>query len=480
MTAERQFVIHLEQAFFLICLDVLALYMSLFTAWYIREALLPLVFNALTENFSFSMYVRLWWVPLTYVSFNAYTGMYTTRLPFWDETRRLIISLTLVMLIVMVIVNLGQMSAEISRVILVLLWCISLIVFPISRLLGKKLLFKFCTFKTKAIILGAGKTGRLINQWIERERHIGIEVAGFLDDDPEKVNTLVDDKRVYGSVSEYARVIKNLRINTAIIAMPSLGPERISELAFQLQLCIKDIMIVPDLYGVALLNTELLHLFYEEIFLLKIRNNLKFAKNRVIKRLFDLIAGIVLLPFLLVLISVIGVLIKLESRGSVIYPHLRIGKGGKPFKCYKFRTMVKDADVMLATLLQSDEHLKEWEQFYKLTKDPRVTRLGAFLRKTSLDELPQIFNVLKGEMSLIGPRPVTEHEVENYYKELADVCFCVLPGITGLWQVSGRNDTTYDYRIRLDNWYIMNWSLWLDIVILFKTIKVVLFMKGVR
>ncbi|MBF0536734.1 MAG: undecaprenyl-phosphate galactose phosphotransferase WbaP [Nitrospirae bacterium] len=507
MTAERQFIIHLLRAFFLICLDVMAFYTSLFVAWYIRDGILPLVFNwsrslqlftapghswfftapghswllgGLTENFSFGMYVGLWWVPVTYVSFNAYSGMYSARLPFWDDTRRLITSLTLIMLIVMMIVNIGQMSAEISRVILVLLWCISLVVFPVYRLLGKKTLFRFCVFKTKALILGAGNTGRLINQWLAREKSIGIEVVGFLDDDQEKINTLVDGKRVFGGIGDYAPLIKNLRTSTVIIAMPSLGPKRISTLAFQLQLCIKDVMIVPDLYGVALLNTELLHLFYEEIFLLKIKNNLKFVKNRVIKRLFDIVSAIVLLPLLLIIVGIIGLLIKLESRGPVIYSHLRIGKGGKPFKCYKFRTMVKDADAVLATLLKSNSKLKEWQQRYKLTNDPRVTRFGAFLRKTSLDELPQIFNVLKGEMSIIGPRPVTEHEVETYYKELAEACFSVLPGITGLWQVSGRNDTTYDYRIRLDNWYIMNWSLWLDIVILIKTISVVFFMKGVR
>ncbi|MBF0316592.1 MAG: undecaprenyl-phosphate galactose phosphotransferase WbaP [Nitrospirae bacterium] len=480
MTAHRQFIIHFVRVFFLVCLDVLAFYTSLFVAWYVRDGLLPLVFRGLTENFAFGMYAGLWWVPVTYVSFNAYTGMYSAGLPFWDDTRRLITSLTLIMLIVMVIVNIGQMSAEISRMILVLLWCISLFVFPIYRLLGKKTLFRFCLFKTRALILGAGNTGRLINKWLACEKSIGIEVVGFLDDDQDKINTTVDGKMVFGGICNYAHLITHLNINTVIIAMPSLGPKRISTLAFQLQLCITDIMIVPDLCGVALLNTELLHLFYEEIFLLKIRNNLKFVKNRIIKRLFDIVSGIVLLPVLFVMVGVIGLLIRLESRGPVIYSHLRIGKGGKPFKCYKFRTMVKDAEAMLATLLQSDSNLNEWQQHYKLTNDPRVTRIGAFLRKTSLDELPQIFNVLKGEMSIIGPRPVTEHEVETYYKELAEACFSVLPGITGLWQVSGRNDTTYDYRIRLDNWYIMNWSLWLDIVILIKTVSVVFFMKGVR
>lgn len=154
-------------------------------------------------------------------------------------------------------------------------------------------------------------------------------------------------------------------------------------------------------------------------------------------------------------------------------------KNNKPFKCYKFRTMFNDAETRLNNLLQSNVAAKdEWHNHWKLENDPRVTRIGKFLRETSLDELPQIFNVLKGEMSLVGPRPVTKEEIENYYKDQAALCFCVPPGITGLWQVSGRSRVSYDQRIALDSWYVRNWNLWLDIVILFKTVKVVLKREG--
>jgi undecaprenyl-phosphate galactose phosphotransferase len=151
------------------------------------------------------------------------------------------------------------------------------------------------------------------------------------------------------------------------------------------------------------------------------------------------------------------------------------------FLCYKFRTMYRDADARLNDILAADRQAREeWEKFRKLTSDPRITPLGRFLRSSSLDELPQIINVLRGEMSLVGPRPVTAEEIDLYYKESAELCYSVLPGITGLWQVSGRSNTSYDYRISLDSWYVRNWNLWLDVVILLKMIYVVSKKEGAR
>lgn len=141
--------------------------------------------------------------------------------------------------------------------------------------------------------------------------------------------------------------------------------------------------------------------------------------------------------------------------------------------------MYENADSMLAGLLADSPDVRDrWEHYWKLDNDPRITRVGRFLRTTSLDELPQIFNVLKGEMSLVGPRPVTSAEIALHYKELADLCFSVRPGITGLWQVTGRSNTSYDYRVGLDSWYVRNWNLWLDIAILFKTVLIVIKKEG--
>ena len=171
--------------------------------------------------------------------------------------------------------------------------------------------------------------------------------------------------------------------------------------------------------------------------------------------------------------------IKKEDPGPIFFAHERIGKDGKPFPCYKFRSMVTNSQEMLQKYLAENPAAREeWEREFKLKDDPRVTPIGKVLRRTSLDELPQIFNVLRGEMSLVGPRPVIQGELEKYYGETAKLYCTVKPGITGLWQVSGRSDTTYDERVALDVSYIENRSLWGDIVILWKTIGVVALKKG--
>jgi Undecaprenyl-phosphate galactose phosphotransferase WbaP len=174
---------------------------------------------------------------------------------------------------------------------------------------------------------------------------------------------------------------------------------------------------------------------------------------------------------------VISLLIKRDG-GPAMYGHRRIGKDGRPFTCFKFRSMVLNAQEILNDLLAKDPGLrKEFEETYKLKNDPRVTKIGKFLRKTSLDELPQLFNVLRGNMSFMGPRPIVEDE-KKYYAEKIHDYLSMKPGITGLWQVSGRSDTGYGQRVYLDSWYVRNWSLWNDVIILFKTILVVLKRKG--
>jgi undecaprenyl-phosphate galactose phosphotransferase len=289
----------------------------------------------------------------------------------------------------------------------------------------------------------------------------------------------VQGKKVFGRVKHFPRFVKDLNIATVIIAMPSLSPERLSRLTASVQNHSPNTMVIPDLRGIALLNTGLVHLFYEEVFLMNIRNNLKSAPNRFIKRLFDITVSVSSLPLLLPVIGIIGALIRLETPGPAIYAHDRVGKDGKTFRCYKFRTMHRDAEERLKEMIENNDEVRdEWEKNWKLKDDPRITSIGRFLRGTSLDELPQLFNVIRGEMSLVGPRPVTRHELETNYRDMGKVCFSVPPGISGLWQVSGRSNTDYWRRVKLDAWYIMNWSLWFDIVILFKTIRVVMKREG--
>ncbi|MGA8164703.1 MAG: sugar transferase [Waddliaceae bacterium] len=203
------------------------------------------------------------------------------------------------------------------------------------------------------------------------------------------------------------------------------------------------------------------------------------VKHSPIKRLFDVCGSIILLIVCLPLFLVISLVIKLTTSGKVIYSQVRIGRGGRPFRFLKFRTMYQDADNQIKKILASDpKKLQEWTLTYKLKQDPRVTPIGRFLRKTSLDELPQLWNVLKGDLSLVGPRPVVHEEIIKYFGAKATKILSIRPGITGIWQVSGRNDTTYNTRIKLDEEYVDTQSWLLDLKILLKTIPCMISARG--
>lgn len=195
------------------------------------------------------------------------------------------------------------------------------------------------------------------------------------------------------------------------------------------------------------------------------------------KRMLDVMVSATLLLLASPLMAAVALAVKSDG-GPLLFGHQRVGHSGRMFRCWKFRTMVPNAEAVLKEVLANDPvRADEWRQTLKLKNDPRVTRFGDFLRRSSLDELPQLFNVLRGDMSLIGPRPVTTGELDRYGDAQA-YYLAVRPGITGLWQVSGRNDTSYGQRVQLDSWYVRNWSLWNDLVILIKTVPAVLRRSG--
>lgn len=202
-------------------------------------------------------------------------------------------------------------------------------------------------------------------------------------------------------------------------------------------------------------------------------------RHNAAKRLFDIIFSLMVLLFTMPLMVFIALTVRFSSKGNIMYSHERIGRGGKPFQCFKFRTMYCDADARLQEILESCPLLKnEWEQTHKLKNDPRVTPIGTFLRKFSLDEFPQFWNVLKGDLSVVGPRPVVRDEVTKHIGHKAAKILSIRPGLTGLWQVSGRSDTSYANRIKMDEEYVDSRSLYLDIKIIAKTIPSMFFSKG--
>ncbi|WP_309498192.1 sugar transferase, partial [Sulfurovum sp.] len=277
----------------------------------------------------------------------------------------------------------------------------------------------------------------------------------------------------------YVKPKKDEELSTIFVNSSGSNPESLKKvLACQIKKK-HEVIFIPLMRDYDLTHSHIYELSNTRTNLIVYKNRLKSWYRRVFQQSFNYLLAIALLPILLPLIGIFAILIKKESKGPVIFAHNRVGQNGKTIPTLKFRSMYSDAKERLDKLLTEDPDIKEeWEKNFKLKNDPRITKIGNFLRKTSLDELPQIFNVLKGEMNFVGPRPVVQEEIDNYYKEDAEYYFMVKPGITGLWQVSGRSDTDYDFRIETDKWYVLNWSLWIDIVILFKTVKTVLKREG--
>lgn len=461
----------------LFLIDVATVFIALQSALFIRLNILPFFIDF--PSFPDITFTYFWWIFYVWLFFFAYEGLYTKRYSFWDEIKMLWKVSAFSTLGVFTILYLGKFGEQFSRTVLVLMGIISFPLIPAVRISAKKLLMKTGLLKSKVLILGAGTTGKLIFNALRRDKNLGLDVAGFLDDDPDKIGERIHGIKIHSGVDKARKYIGKCGIEGIIIAMPGCSKDKIISLVNNLQHQAQSIILIPDLFGITVLGTNIQHFFQEQAIGLEIRNNLAEPSNILIKKVFDLVLSFILLIILAVPMAIIALLIRIDSKGPAIYTQERRGKNNRPFLCYKFRTMYNDAEKKLSRLLDSSEKVKdEWKHHWKLSDDPRITKVGKLLRQTSLDELPQIFNVIKGEMSLVGPRPVTGREIDDYYKDDAKLCFGVTPGVTGLWQVSGRSNTSYAYRIALDSWYVRNWNLWLDVVILFKTIRVVFKKEG--
>jgi len=462
--------------------DILAFLFSILVAYSIRAWLLPAIVSVFPQ-INIAHIVGLWWIPLLGCILFTYEKLYTKRLPFWQEAGQVVKSSTLAFLVAACVVFLAKLGDATSRSLVMLAWIVSLFVLPLMRYFWKRLLVLVRVWEKQVIVVGAGETGKLIINALNRESTIGYKPVGFLDDD--NVKQLHPPKTpsgheipVLGGFKDAEIILENSCVQDVIIVAPGLEGQKLVQLINRLQRKASNIMVVPDLFGMAMEGIDVQYLFDERTLVLGVKNNLNDKFNVFTKKFFDLLAGLAIFVMISPFMLLIAVLIKLDSKGPLIFAHKRIGKNGEEFYCYKFRTMVSDAKEVLEELLEKDPKAREeWYQDFKLKNDPRITRVGNFLRKTSLDELPQIFNVIKGDMSLVGPRPIVKDEIIKYGSKI-DYYYQVLPGVTGLWQVSGRSDVDYETRVQFDTWYVRNWSLWLDITLLMRTVAVVLTRKG--
>ncbi len=326
-----------------------------------------------------------------------------------------------------------------------------------------------------AVIYGAGYTGRAVVDKLLSNKNAGYVPVLILDDDTEKGSEYQGIPIIHDTGAG-PEIVKRLNIKMAIVAMPSLSHYETRKIFIDSVSAFRYNVMIPDISSVT--NIWMRVRDFGGILGFATSHRLNMFWNLWIKRFMDLsivlFGSIIFSPVLLCLV----ILVKLSSPGPVLYSQERIGEKGKRFKAYKFRSMVADADAKLEQLLAQDPEAKaEWEKNQKIKNDPRVTGIGKFMRKTSLDEIPQFINVFKGEMSLVGPRPIVENEIEKYRDDFMRI-FSVRPGLTGLWQVSGRSDTNYADRVSFDTYYLQSWSVWLDLWIIYKTFGVILQGRG--
>lgn len=368
-----------------------------------------------------------------------------------------------------------KISNEYSRVVIISWLVVSpfaifLVHLPMRKLL--RILRKRGKNLRYAVIVGAGDLGLKLARHLQDIPWAGIQVTGFFDDKYNSESLLVCQHPVLGTISNLPDYLKDNKIDYVYIALPLRAESKIVSILSDCRALRARIFMVPDLFAFDIFNAEFQTLGNMPI--------ISFNPDYHWKRYFDIVFSAIIILVLLPITILIALLIKLEDGGPIFYGARRIRIAGKEFKCWKFRTMMVDADKKLAQILNTDPDSKrEWDSIFKLRNDPRVTRVGRIIRKLSLDELPQFINVIKGDMSIVGARPVVRNELISYYADKVGLYCSIKPGITGLWQIGPRNDMDdYSERVKLDMWYLQNCSFWLDLKIVFRTIAILLKGKG--
>lgn len=397
---------------------------------------------------------------------------YSYRKPFWFELKEILRTL-LIFAIIELAIN-AFSKWHFSRYLWVFTWMFAFILIPLGRSVTRNILDKLGLWKRDTIIIGCGRNARDAYLAINSEKNLGYKVICFIGDSTENEMLgcpiiKMDINKINNTVSKFTQFI--IAVESEQIEIRNTWIKKLSKYKFRY------ISVIPTIRGLPLYGTDMAFIFSHEVMILRVNNNLAKRTSRFAKRAFDIFGS---LAIILVASPLLGYLYHQVKKdgGPAIYGHERIGRNGKRFKCLKFRSMILNSQEVLNELLAKDENArKEWEKDFKLKDDPRITKIGHFIRKSSLDELPQLFNVLKGEMSLVGPRPIVHDELIRYSEDV-DYYLMAKPGMTGLWQVSGRNDIDYETRVYFDAWYVKNWSLWNDIAILFKTVNVVLKRDG--
>jgi lipopolysaccharide/colanic/teichoic acid biosynthesis glycosyltransferase len=445
----------------------------------------------------------------------AYVQLYAATPPSPpEEIRRTTLSITFVCASLWLVSFLARSGGwdGVQHFAWVLTWLVGILFVPSSRAILRYKLASKRWWGQPVVVLGAGRVGRAVVGTLQRRPQLGLKPVAVLDDDPLKHGTLratwgdddidleavpestgeppkstpetpsarsawanfsqIEEVPVLGGLELAPVLAQRLKVRFAVVAMPEADASALLSIIERHAESFQSVLAIPDLFDLAYFGAATRDL--AGVLGIEVRRQLLLTGPRLAKRAMDVtITGLGMLmvsPLLLL----IALAIKLDSRGSVFYRQKRLGQDGVRFSAFKFRTMHGDGEQRLAKLLENDPRLRaEYEEFHKLTVDPRVTRVGRFLRKYSLDELPQLWNVVVGDMSLVGPRPYLEREIPEMEQKEA-IILRVKPGITGIWQVTERNASTFERRLHMDVEYVRSWSPWLDIYVLARTIPVVL------
>ncbi len=357
-------------------------------------------------------------------------------------------------------------------------WGVLLVVNWLFRTLVKQLLIRLDLFNCPLVIAGAGKTGALAVRELGLNRELGFVPVAVFDDDATKHGKELEGVPILGPLKAAVTMRFPYPVRHAILAIPGAQGQFLVETARRLMGRYPKLSVVPDLFGLA--NLWVRPCCLGSFLTLEVHNNLLSATTRRAKRALDLALGLPLAVLTLPAVALAGLAVKVVSPGPMFFRQEREGLHGKPIRMLKLRTMVPDAEARLEAYLARDGDARaQWDRSMKLQRDPRlVPVLGAFLRRSSADELPQFLNVLKGEMSLVGPRPFPEYHLRRFSPEFRELRRQVPAGMTGLWQVTGRGDTDLRVQEAADSYYIQNWSLWLDLWLLSRTVRAVLKGKG--
>ncbi len=460
------------------------------SAW----ALAVLAYRSLGGSYDPALYIDFWPVVPSYCMLNALMGLYhgswmypAAPLSPVEEMRKLFLSALIVHLaVVTFLVMLFQTLEGYSRIVIAFAGILTALLAQSVRNWARRILLWMRMGQIPVLLAGSGEAAHRFAAVVDGDPYIGLKIVGYF-----AGSVRMGRRRRRREWNE--RDFQNRR-------MPYLGtlrdivPEAQKRDIKMLIACQDERLFRAQVDEFATWFTYIdymptAHAFpvfgsravsFDGLGGLEMTNQGRMRAKRAQKRLLDMALAIAAFVVSMPLFAVIAILVKLTSRGPVFYRHSRLGRNGKKFKIWKFRSMYEDADKRLQRLLASNRKIaEEWRRNFKLAADPRVTPFGRILRRTSLDELPQLFNVLSGEMALIGPRPIVEGEVP-YYGKSYRIFSSVKPGVTGLWQVSGRSDTGYDRRVALDTYYVLNWSIWMDVWILLRTFLAVALMRGAR